>query len=383
MCNPFAIIKADVKRNLSSSIGILLLLSLACSLQFAASFLVRSIIESFSEAASGYDLVVGAAGSRTDLVLGSVYLRTDEVLPLMDYGIYEELSADERVQAASPLIFADSYGDDLLVGVSEEIRDILANLETEEGEWFTGPFQAVAGCEVPLSVGEEFESTHSGGAADHGHEHHDYQVTGRLGYTGTPWDRAILVRYDSLWLVHGQESGGVSAVLVKPADFASAYALRSEYREGATTAAFPAEVLTSFFAIFSDAARIADMLCYMIQLIVAAAAVISLLVSLPSKYHQIGVLRALGASRGYIFFSIWFSSALIFLISGALGLALGYGAASYVLSRVAVSMSMRMTLTASMSDLVPLLVFYLIGFVGSLAPSVKGFMVSPRQVLLH
>lgn len=383
MPNPFPMIKADLKRNLSSSVGILLLLSLACSLQFAASFLVRSIMDSFSEAASGYDLVIGAAGSRTDLVLGSVYLRTDNVLPLMDYDIYEEIAGDERAAASSPLIFSDSYGDFLLAGVSDQIAAILTDLRLEEGEWFSAPFQAVVGSEVPLSVGDEFESSHSGGDADHGHGHNEYQVTGRLAYTGTPWDKAVLVRYDSLWLIHGQESGGVSAVLVKPADFASAYALRSEYREGATTAAFPAEVLTAFFAVFSDAASIADMLCYMIQVIVAAAAVISLLVSLPSKYRQIGVLRALGASRGYIFFSIWFSSALIFLISGALGVGLGYSAAEYVLSRIGSSMAMRMTLSVSSEDLLPLLVFYLIGFAGSLAPSAKGFLVSPREVLLH
>ncbi|MFA6688924.1 MAG: FtsX-like permease family protein [Sphaerochaetaceae bacterium] len=422
MSNPFPVIFADMKKNIVSSVGVLLLLAFACSVQFTANAFIRNLIDSAASASDDYDLVVGAPGSKLDLVMASVFLRSEESLPLLDGSYIGRLEADPRVASLSPLVFADSYQGLPIVGVGEQFPAIRSSLRLADGTWPVDTFDAVVGADVPLAVGDEFHSVHEGGGNAHGHDHdHDaYTVAGKLDRSGTPWDRAIVVPYVSLWEVHGYhvhdeyghdghdhvEEGssdlsaalhasvadhdeaaghdlpGVSAILVKPADFASAYALRSEYREDGVVSVFPGEILSELFGMFHDVQTIAVSLGWMTELLVVAAVLLSLLASMPSKYRWIGLLRSLGAGRWYIFFTVWFQSAAVFLIAGLGGLGVGYLAFGRIAAWVGSGTGMRIAMSVSIQDFLFLAIFWGIGLIGSLIPAFVGFRVSPRKVLL-
>ena len=63
------------------------------------------------------------------------------------------------------------------------------------------------------------------------------------------------------------------------------------------------------------------------------AVLLAVLASLAQRRRLIAVLRALGASRGFVFATIWLSVALMLALASLLDLALGYLAA-FAVSRV-------------------------------------------------
>ncbi|AEC01399.1 ABC transporter permease [Parasphaerochaeta coccoides] len=410
--NPLWMVGADMKKNVLASIGTLLLLAIAFSVNVAALALERAVVDSAAETAQEYDLVVGAPGSSTDLVLATVFLRTEDALPLMDFEVYEELKEDSRVAAVSPFTIADSYQGFPVIGISEDFFIIKQSLIPTEGRVFEKTFEAVVGADVSLKVGDAFKSVHDyveeQAGNEHGHEDISYTVVGKAAKTGTPWDKAIITWYQSLWEIHGyhdhdhkdedreeaeheevgkeelHEEPKIGAVLVKPLDFPSAYALRAEYQNnaGRTTSVFPAEVLTYLFGLFGNFKAVISTLGNMLQALVFLSVILSLLATLPSKYRWIGLLRTLGASRAYVFQTLWMQSAVIFLLSGVIGFFVGQLAAGTLSSFIDSGTGMNIAITIQREDFLPLLVFWFIGLVGALIPAFIGFSVSPRKAVL-
>lgn len=379
MGNPYLMIKADLRKHWGSSIAVFLLLSFALALEFVSLNLIRGIEDSFSGASADYDLVVGAPGSKLDLTLSSLFLWQTEGLHVLDYSYVERLRDDERTDKVAELVFADSYNGLSVVGVGDDLRTIRTSMRLSDGEWLTGTFTAVAGADTGLSVGDEFHSAHTG----HGHHDEDmgYKVTGILMPTGTPWDRAVIVPSESVWAIHGLSRGGVSAVLVKPADFPSAYSLRSEYMAGDTTAAFPGEVLSGILGLFSDLGKVVDAVAFLIAALVFAAAVLSLIASLSSKLRTIALLRSMGAGRAYVFVTIWLEAAVVFFLAGFGGYAMGAVLSKALLGTAGRVFALDIPLTFELSDLVIVLVYQVVGLVAALVPAVMGYRVSPRTAL--
>ena len=393
--NPFWMVLADLRKTLFSSLGILVLLAVAFSATVTVSLFERALREAGAASAQDVDLVVGAPGSRLDLVLASVFVRTDEVLPLLSYEVVEKLKADPRVAALSPLIFADSHDSYPIVGVGESFPLLRPSLRLAQGRWPSAPFEVVAGSSTGSTLAQEFEGAHGTGevaeASEEGPHHGEFLVVGVLAASGSPWDRTYLTPLEGLWHLHEdheehageeEERGEVSAILVKPRDFASAYALRAEYREGSTTAAFPGEVLASLFGLFDEAKKVLTGLGYLFQLLVFSAVILSLLASLPTKARWIGLLRALGASPLYVFLTLWTQTAIIFTLAALGGAGVGWLGAQVLAAFLSGLTGLAMAPTWSWSDGGLLGLFWLAGLVGALIPAAAGYKTSVRRSLL-
>lgn len=402
--NPFWMVVADLRKSLLSSLGILVLLAMAFSATITVSLFERSLRKGSSTSAQEFDLVVGAPGSRLDLVLSSVFLKTDEMLPLLGPETVARLEADPRVAALSPLIFADSHWGYPIVGVGPEFPRIRTSLTLASGRWPSAPLEAVAGAGTNSPLDDHFEGAHGTGEGAEAGEHHPgtYTVVGVLNESGTPWDRAYLTPPETVWQIHEAERehenpgdraldaddpseaihGQVSAVLVKPKDFASAYALRAEYRTGSTTAAFPGEILANLFGIFDDVKTALTLFAMVFQGLVFAAALLSLLATLPSKARWIGLLRALGAGPVYVFFTLWIQSALLFAVAGLVGAAVGWGAAEALTRFVTARTGLVLPLVWTWSETWVVAAFWLVGLVGALVPALGGYRVSVRKILV-
>ena len=395
--NPLWMVVADLRKTLLASLGILVLLAIAFSATVAVSLFERSLRQAGATSAQDFDLVVGAAGSRLDLVLASVYLRTDEVLPLLPFEIVEKLGADPRVARVSPLVFADHFDDFPIVGVGGDFPLLRPALRLVAGRWPGKPFETVAGAGTRLALGTVFFGSHGvagrPGVDEEVHKQAAYHIVGVLAPTGTPWDRSLLTPFNSLWILHEtletnpepEEKAAVrkvSAVLVKPKDFASAYALRAEYRQGATTAAFPGEVLAGLFGLFDTVKTALSLVNLVFQALVFAAVLLSLLAGLPSKARWIGLLRALGAGPGYVFLTLWIQAALVFLAAGMTGALVGWLGAQAMASFVDAQSGLALSVVWSWAETTLLAVFWLVGLVGALVPAVAGYRTSVRRSLL-
>ena len=146
--------------------------------------------------------------------------------------------------------------------------------------------------------------------APHAHDQPRQGVSHEAARLGPPWPQ--------------RELPGVPAIVVKPRSVADAYRLRGRYGRGETMAVFPAEVLTELYARLGDARDALALISIGTQALVIGAVLLAVFASLDQRRRKLAVLRALGASRAFVFATVWVQ-VIIMIVSGAL-LGLGLGA---------------------------------------------------------
>lgn len=367
--NPLPLVLGELKRNRLAAAAIALLIALAVSLGVAVSAQERALRQSSAAAAEPFDVVVGMPGSQTQLVLTTVYLQP-AALELMPGPVLQRLQGQRGIRYAAPIAFGDYLKGSPIVGSSADFLTLAGSRRLAEGRPFEKVHEAVVGPRVPLKLGDQFEPAHGAphaGEPHAGEEHHDgddddddehvhhgfkYTVVGRLSATGSPWDNAIIVPVEAVWLVHGLSSGhpeapsedqipigppwiedtvpGVPAVVIKADSVADAYRLRSELRRGGTTALFPAEVLLDLYSTLGDARDLLAMVSVATQGLVIAAVLLAVFAVLAARRQQLAVLRALGASRGYLFLTVWLQVMVMISAGAVIGLGLGWAGAGIV-----------------------------------------------------
>lgn len=363
--NPFPIAWASLRRNRFTAILFIAIVALAVALGIAISAQERALRIGSARAADKFDLIVAAPGSHNDVLFSTVYLDPSAV-PLLDPAITRLLLEDSEADFVAPIGFGDAIGDAPVVGtVAPFVEHLSGGLS--QGRAFQSVNEAVVGALSPHQVGAQLQVSHGHGGATGTDadaaadaieagtavpggdgDHPVITVTGRMQPTGTPWDRAIVVPIEYNWLAHGLGSGhlpgdshvgapfdadslpGLPAVVVKPKDVAAAYGLRGAYRTPQSTAFFPAEVLVDLYGLLGNATAVMSALTLAAQALVIAAILAGIVAILDLQRQQFAVLRALGASRSFIFAGVWVYVAAL-IVSGALiGLLLGWGLAAAV-----------------------------------------------------
>ena len=376
--NPFPIVWAALLRNRFTVTLFLILVALAVALGIAISAQERALRIGSARAADRFDLIVAAPGNLNDLLFSVVYLDPTAV-ELLPTEVTARLLVEDQTDFVAPIGFGDNIDGAPVVGTIAAFVDHLSG-GLAEGHVFEHIDEAVVGALSPLRIGDVVEVTHGDSALgtidadaaadaleaegdhgeeghedhDHAHEgHSDLTVVGRMQATGTPWDRAIVVPIEYNWAAHNLGTGhlpadtsigppfdtsvlpGVPAVVVKPADVAAAYGLRGEYRNDHSTAFFPAEVLVQLYGVLGDAAAVMSGLTFAAQALVVAAILAGLVAILDLQRQRFAVLRALGASRLFVFTTIWLYVSALIVAGAASGLLLGWGTAALVSSQVA------------------------------------------------
>ncbi|MFZ1428636.1 MAG: FtsX-like permease family protein [Geminicoccaceae bacterium] len=403
--NPWPLVAADLRQHRIGAVAIVLLVALAVALGVAVSAQERALRQGSAQAADKFDLIVGAPGSETQLVLSAVYLQA-AAIPLLAPSILADLTDDPSVKLASPIGFGDSHDGHPVVGVVPAFVTHLAGGVPAEGRVFERLDEVVVGSAVDLQLGDSFHPTHGMVVIDDDEDHHDfsYRVVGRLPPLGNPWDRAIVGPIEAVWWMHSLPLGhaiddarlysnglhaapdwravplgppwdtaeltGVPAIVVQPDSFAAAYQLRGAYRsrEG-SVAVFPAEVLIQLYGLLGDVRDLLAVISVLTQVLVIGAVLLAVLASLAQRRRLIAVLRALGASRGFVFATVWLSVALMLATASLLGLGLGYIAA-LALSRVfAAETSIALPVSLAGPELMLVLAIVVIGLLLATIPA--------------
>ena len=348
--NPFPIVGADLRCNRLLVWVTVLLVAISVAAGIAVISQERALRQGSARAADDFDLLVGAPGSNTQLVLTSVYLRA-QAIPLLDGELLAKASTAPGVKYAAPIAFGDNWQGHSIVGTIADFANRGGTLLPTEGRIFQRRGEAVVGASVALAIGATFSPAHGLHRAhddedahgDPAHAAAQYTVVGRLPPRQNVWDTAILVPIEDVWRVHGLSDGhdtyagqhigppwdaahlsGVPAVAIKPDSVANAYRLRAQFRTPRSVAVFPAEVLNDLYLTLGNVRDLMSVLAITTQVLVVAAVLMALLVGFLARRRQFAVLRAMGASRLYVFCVVWIEVVLLITAGAALGVMLGW-----------------------------------------------------------
>ncbi|MDP2781207.1 FtsX-like permease family protein [Devosia sp.] len=383
--NPLPIAWASLRRNRFTAILFIAIVALTVALGIAISAQERALRIGSARAADKFDLIVAAPGSHNDVLFSTVYLDPSAV-PLLDPAMTRLLLEDGQADFVAPIGFGDAIGDAPVVGTTAAFVEHLSG-GLAEGRVFAALDEAVVGALSPHAIGDTLEVSHGHGGATGTDadaaadaiaagtavpggdgDHPTITIAGRMQPTGTPWDRAIVVPIEYNWSAHGLGTGhlpgdshigppfdpdslpGLPAVVVKPVDVAAAYGLRGAYRTPQSTAFFPAEVLVELYSLLGDATAIMSALTLAAQALVVAAILAGIVAILDLQRQQFAVLRALGASRSFIFATVWVYVAALIVTGAIVGLLLGWGFAALVSEALAQQTGVAMRAEIGMSE---------------------------------
>jgi putative ABC transport system permease protein len=359
--NPLPVALAELARSRVGAAAAIALVAVAAALGVALTAQERALREGSARAADSFDLLVGRRGSPTQLVLTAVYLQPAP-LDLVPGETFRRIHGEPGAVWAAPLVFGDSYRGLPVVGSTADLVTAGGARPLAEGRVFQAMHEVVVGADARLPIGHAFAPAHGHGAGEGSvHEGFSYVVVGRMPRTGSPWDRSIVAPVEAVWRLHARPSGhaadvervgppwegrdlpGASAVVVKPRTVADAYRLRSRYREGETMALFPAEVLVELYAILGDARDLLSLVALATQALVVAAVLLAVLAAEAQRRRQLGVLRALGAPRAYVFAVVWLDVTVLVAAGAVAGLVLGWagalGASAMLQARTGVALT--------------------------------------------
>ena len=109
------------------------------------------------------------------------------------------------------------------------------------------------------------------------------------------------------------------------------------------------------------------------QVLLIGAVLLAVLASLAQRRRLIAVLRALGASRGFVFATVWLGVALMLTLGSLLGLFIGY-AAAFALSRLfAAETAIELPVALSGQELLLVLAIVLIGLLLATIPAALSY----------
>ena len=201
-------------RSLASSLTALSM-SLGVALVVTVLVINGVIGKTFQQGAQGYDLILGAKGSKLELVLGTVFYNSSDPLPLIPYRYCDLLKTSRysaEVEAAIPVALSDNYqGFPVIATNTDYFRRLLKPdgkpYTLREGEFFknTETTGAVIGWTVArkngLKLGDKIRFGHNKTGRDED-LHEPFTVLGILDHTGTPNDRAIFVNLEGFYQQH-------------------------------------------------------------------------------------------------------------------------------------------------------------------------------------
>jgi putative ABC transport system permease protein len=417
--NPLPLAFAELRYNRAAVLAVAVLIALAVSLGVAVSAQERALRKSSAAAAEPFDIIVGMPGSQTQLVLTSVYLQP-AALELVPGNVLQRLQDMPSVSYAAPIAFGDYLETSPIVGSTTALLTLGGTRPVAEGRAFEKVHEAVIGAHVAAKLGDVFEPVHGEphaaevGGEVHVHHGFKYTVVGRLPPTGTPWDNAIIVPVEAVWLVHALPSGhpgaphaaapashaaaehddddeeeenaipigppwleaempGVPAIVVKANSVGDAYRLRAELRRGGTTAVFPAEILLDLYSTLGDARDVLAIISVAAQGLVIAAVLLAVFAVLAARRRQLAVLRALGASRSFVFALVW-CQVMTMIAAGALvGLGLGWVGAQAISRIVEARTGLEIAATIARPELVMVLALMLVGALLAVVPGVFSY----------
>ena len=258
-----------------------------------------------------------------------------------------------------------------------------------DGRPFRHKHEAVAGSRTGLAIGDTFHPSHGSFT----HKDEEFTVVGVARATGTAHDKAIWVEiHDFLHLEghtgierHDHEHDAVSAVLLKTKSGSPLVVepLIKRINDGNEAQAIrPVRVVGELMGIVGDAQTILSGIGALVVAVAALSVSVALYNSMTERRSEIGVLRALGARRRFVFVAVLVEAALICGAGALLGILLGHGGALAAAPLMEARAGVRFE-GAGLLPQEPLLLAALVGLgcVAGVLPAMSAYRVDVARAL--
>lgn len=300
----------------------------------------------------GVDLVVGAKGSPMQLILCNIF-QADFPTGNIRLTDAERIARHRLVKKAVPLALGDSYLGVRIIGTTQGYADWY-DATVGEGQWYGAPMEVVAGTQAAqrlgLTLGSTFSSAHGLSSDGDAHEQ-SYKVVGILKPTGDVIDQLLLTAVESVWAVHGAHeekdqpvdttamqsrlvpgtsladtTREITALLVKYRNPMAALQLpRFINGETRMQAASPAFETSRLFAILGAGIEILQGFAALLVFIAALSIFMALYNSLKERQYDLAIMRAMGAGKTKLVFSVLLEGATLTTLGSLFGLLLAHG----------------------------------------------------------
>jgi len=293
--------------------------------------------EKLTANANGIDLVVGAKGSPLQLILSSIYF-IDFPTGNISLADAQELSRNPMVKRAVPLALGDNYAGFRIVGTDTSFIN-LHQLTLARGRFWKNDFEVVIGSEVAeikkLKVGDVFNGSHGLSSDEDVHDGNQNTITGILEPTGNSTDNLVLTSVESIWKMHGIETGHDEAEYQSRKEITS---LLIQYRSRMSVVLFPMMVNKStsmqaaspakesarLFSLIGVGVQTAGWFAIIVMLISAISIFVTLYNALKERMYDLAIMRVMGASRLNIFTIIMLEGIILTTIGAVIGVFLGH-----------------------------------------------------------
>ncbi|MBS7698084.1 MULTISPECIES: ABC transporter permease [unclassified Chelatococcus] len=387
------LIAADLRRMWLATIILVSLIAVAAALVLALRIGERALVQAANHAAERFDVVVGAPGSEVDLTLSSLLLRREPLIG-MHPQVVEQLLADKRATAVAPLIFGERFRGMPIIGTTAAFATDGGRVQLAAGRMFMAPGEAVVGARSPVGPNELVTLSPDDRRRGPGVRGlNSYTIVGRLNWTGTPWDRAILVPLESFWqkrdappwspdediigeapprlvMTTAGEGGArvgalapptslqswtrplrdVGAIAVRAKSPADIHRLKEGYTNDLAMAIVPKDELEALRGTFANLQSALNIIALGGLACVAVAIVLVAVSHLEHRRGQISAYRVLGVSRASIFRLVWTQLFTIVAFGLFLGVVFGYVAALLLGDFFTLSTALVLPVSLKMAD---------------------------------
>ncbi len=364
--------------------------------------------DSFSNTVSGTDLIVGARTGSLNLLLYSVF-RMGSATNNISWQSFQTIAANPKIKWAIPISLGDSHKGFRVLGSRSDYFKYFSygkqhSLVFEKGEVFKDVFDVVIGSEVArklaYQLGDKVVLAH--GVAETSFSLHDdrpFKIVGILKPTGTPVDQTLHISLQGIEAIHSDWQQGVklpqstssqnnieqadlkpksiTAIMLGLESKMATFRVQREinrYKQEPLLAILPGVALSELWQMMG----VLENTLLLISALVFVAACLGvsamLLTSIRERGREIQLLRAVGASPGFLFLLIELEALFITLSSIVLGAGLLAGsvvlAQDYLLSQFALYIEMNLFTDNSL-----LLISWMIiaSVIAAVIPSLSGY----------
>ncbi|MFN3303631.1 MAG: ABC transporter permease [Roseateles sp.] len=305
----------------------------------------RDARDSFSQAVSGTDLIVGARTGPVSLLLYSVF-RVGGATNNIRWASVEAIRANPAVDWVVPISLGDSHRGFAVVGTTTDYfkhfhygdRQALA---MAQGRPFEGVFEAVLGAEVArrlgYRLGDRIVLSHGDGArAANDHTDKPFAIVGVLAPTGTPVDRSVHISLAAMEAIHLDWMAGaplpgltvtpeqalqqdltprqVTAALVGLKRRSSVFSVQrwvANYQAEPLLAVLPGVALDELWDLVGLGERSLMAVSALVAIVSVLGLVAVVLAGLNERRRELAILRAVGAGPRHVLMLLLLEGALV------------------------------------------------------------------------